>query len=76
MKDYQTVLTGKIKRETEKAILFATQEIERWFPKSQTTAMHYAVSVPGYGKQFDQLYISNWLAAKDATIQQMEADSY
>lgn len=64
-------LTGKIKRETEKAVLFrmnysATQPFaeresldpELWWPKSQTEALEDAIG------PLDQLFVTDWILAR------------
>jgi len=56
-------LTGRVKRETEKAVLFSGKAesgelISGWFPKSQVTVMERSMA------HLDQLVIPEWLYQK------------
>ena len=55
-------ITGRIKKETEKAVLIANNHGQRWFPKSQITFFYRSMGA------YDQVFVSDWLISKDPSI--------
>lgn len=64
-----TTITGKIKRETEKAVLLVNRAGQAWFPKSRCEIMERAMG------PLDQIMAPEWLL-KDATISMMATVQY
>jgi len=55
-------ITGRIKKETEKAVLIANNNGQRWLPKSQTTIFYRSMGA------YDSVIISDWLSSKDSSL--------
>lgn len=55
-------ITGRIKKETEKAILISNNRGQRWLPKSQITIFECSAG------SYDQVLVSDWLSSKDSSL--------